>query len=84
MDSGLVLPTEIPWETVQGKNLEEALYWVFDAMGAQDLEWRIGGTGEGGPDGGRDLELKFTVPSPDAEIFTERWWVEAKRPYVLA
>jgi hypothetical protein len=78
MESDLVLPTEIPWETLQGKDLEEALYWLFDAMGAQDLEWRIGGSGEGGPDGGRDLELSFTVPSPDAEIFSQRWWVEAK------
>jgi hypothetical protein len=78
MAIALVLPTEIPWDTLKGKDLEEALYWLFDAMGAQDLEWRIGGSGDGATDGGRDLELKFTVPSPDAEIITERWWVEAK------
>lgn len=78
MEPALVLPTEIPWQALQRKELEEALYWLFDAMGANDLEWRVGGAADGAADGGRDLELNFTIPSPDADIIIERWWVEAK------
>jgi hypothetical protein len=74
----MALPSEIPWQNLRGKDLEEALYWLFDAMGAQNLEWRIGGASEGASDGGRDLEFTFAIPSPDGEIRTERWWVEVK------
>jgi hypothetical protein len=74
----MVLPSDIPWQNLQGRDLEEALYWLFDAMGAQNLEWRIGGAGDGASDGGRDLEFTFVIPCPDGEIRTERWWVEAK------
>jgi hypothetical protein len=78
VEQSLVLPSEIPWENLQGKDLEESLYWLFDSMGAHDLEWRIGGSGGGAADGGRDLELTFTIPTPDAEVINERWWIEAK------
>jgi hypothetical protein len=74
----LFLPTEIPWKDLKGKELEELLYWLFDAMGAKDLEWRIGGAESGTADQGRDLELSFYSASPDGELVKQRWWVEAK------
>jgi hypothetical protein len=74
----LFLPSEIPWGSLKGKDLEEGLYWLFDAMGAREMEWRLGGTGDGTSDGGRDLEVLFSFPSPDAEMITQRWWIEAK------
>lgn len=58
--------------------LEELLYWLFDSMGAKDLEWRIGGKGSGTADQGRDLELAFFTPSPDGTLTKQIWWVEAK------
>ena len=78
MSSRLVLPSEIPWDDIKGKDLEELLYWLFDSMGAKDLEWRIGGKGIGAPDQGRDLELSFYVSSPDGDLVKQRWWIEAK------
>lgn len=78
MSKALFLPTELPWERLKGKDLEELLYWLLDSMGAKDLEWRIGGTGQGTADGGRDLELSFYVSSPDGDLIKQRWWVEAK------
>jgi hypothetical protein len=39
----LIIPSKIPWDQIQGKDLEELLYWLLDEMGAKDLEWRIGG-----------------------------------------
>jgi len=78
MAEDLVLPSEIPWSEIKGADLEELLYWLFDSMGAKDLEWRRGGTGGGAPDQGRDLELAFFVPSPDGTLAKQTWWVEAK------
>ncbi|MEA3353075.1 MAG: restriction endonuclease [Campylobacterota bacterium] len=78
MDSELIIPTEIPWDIIKGKELEELLYWLFDEMGAKDIEWRIGGQGNGASDGGRDLELSFYVSSPDGELTKQKWWIEAK------
>ncbi|MCX5959857.1 MAG: restriction endonuclease [Cyanobacteria bacterium] len=74
----LILPSEIPWAEIKGSSLEELLYWLFDSMGAKDLEWRIGGKGAGTADQGRDLELCFFVPSPDGTLSKQAWWVEAK------
>lgn len=51
-----IIPSAIPFEHLKAKDLEECLFWLLDAMGAQNIEWRIGGTGGGAPDGGRDLE----------------------------
>ncbi len=78
MSDKLVLPSEIPWDDIKGKDLEELLYWLFDSMGAKDLEWRIGGKGLGASDLGRDLELSFYVSSPDGDLVKQRWWIEAK------
>jgi hypothetical protein len=78
MDDSFFLPTEIPWKDLKGKELEELLYWLFDAMGAKDLEWRIGGSNSGTADQGRDLELSFYSSTPDGELVKQRWWVEAK------
>jgi hypothetical protein len=63
---------------MKGSDLEELLYWLFDSMGAKDLEWRIGGKGSTAADQGRDLELAFFVPSPDGTLVKQYWWVEAK------
>lgn len=73
-----VLPASIPFETIKGHDLEECVYWLMDSMGAKDLEWRVGGSGGGSADGGRDLEARFFSPSPDGEMEAERWWIECK------
>jgi len=78
LDSELIIPTEIPWNIIKGKELEELLYWLFDEMGAKDIEWRIGGQGNGTSDGGRDLELSFYVSSANGELIKQKWWIEAK------
>lgn len=73
-----VLSASIPFSDLQARDLEECVYWLFDSLGARDLEWRTGGSGGGVADGGRDLEVTFYVPSPDGEMEEERWWVECK------
>lgn len=73
-----VLPASIPFEGLKGRDLEECVYWLFDAMGAKDLEWRTGGSGGGAADGGRDLEARFYTPGADNEIETQNWWIECK------
>lgn len=78
MNQELILPSEIPWHKIKGADLEELLYWLFDSMGAKELEWRIGGKGSGAADQGRDLELMFFTPSPDGTLTKQTWWVEAK------
>lgn len=78
MGHPLILPSEIPWADIKGSSLEELLYWLFDSMGAKELEWRIGGKGSGTSDQGRDLELVFFTPSPDGTLSKQTWWVEAK------
>ena len=57
MTADLVLPSEIPWLDLTGRDLEECLYWLLHGLGGRDLEWRLGGSGGGATDGGRDLEL---------------------------
>jgi hypothetical protein len=76
--SDLVIPSRIPWQQIKGKDLEEILYWLLDEMGAKDLEWRIGGSGGGAADQGRDIEAFFYMPGPDGEIIRQKWWIEAK------
>jgi hypothetical protein len=74
-----VLPASIPFAELKGKDLEECLYWLMDAMGAKDLEWRTGGTGGGAADGGRDLEAHFYTPAAaDDNIDPQVWWIECK------
>lgn len=73
-----VLPAEIPFSDLKRKDLEECVYWLLDAMGAKDLEWRIGGSGEGAADGGRDLEARFFTPGEDGELVSQKWWIECK------
>jgi hypothetical protein len=38
----------------------------------------VGGTGQGAPDQGRDLEATFYTSDPDGEPVRQRWWIEAK------
>jgi len=78
MKDDLVLPTQIPWKTLKGKDLEECLYWLIDSIGGKELEWRLGGEGDGAPDQGRDLEAIFHKDEPDGEISRQKWWIEAK------
>ncbi len=73
-----ILPAQIPFPDLKARDLEECVYWLLDAMGARDLEWRTGGSGGGAADGGRDLEATFYVPSPDGEMEPQRWWIECK------
>lgn len=73
-----VLPASIPFMDLKGKDLEECVYWLLDAMGAKDLEWRVGGTGGGAADGGRDLEALFFEVDDEGELKPQRWWVECK------
>lgn len=73
-----LLPSQIPFDELKGRALEECLFWLLDGMGARDIEWRIGGAGGGAADGGRDLEARFFVPGDDGQIETRRWWIECK------
>jgi len=73
-----VLPASIPFSELKGRDLEECIYWLFDALGAKDLEWRIGGSGGGTADGGRDLEAHFFAPTIDDEVEPKIWWIECK------
>lgn len=73
-----VLPAEIPFAELKRKDLEECVYWLLDAMGAKDLEWRTGGSGDGAADGGRDLEARFFTPGEDGELVSQKWWIECK------
>ena len=78
MKTRLVIPTAIPWERLKGRELEECLYWLVDAMGGKDLQWRLGGEGASATDQGRDLEAHFYGDTPDADLSREKWWIEAK------
>lgn len=73
-----LLPSEIPFDELKGHALEECLFWLLDGIGARDLTWRVGGTGAGAADGGRDLEARFHVPDAAGEIVPRQWWVECK------
>jgi hypothetical protein len=73
-----ILPADIPLAGPKARDLEQCVYWLLDAMGARDLEWRTGGAGGGAADGGRDLEATFYVPSPDGDMEPQRWWIECK------
>ncbi len=77
-DTPWVIPSEIRFDTLLGKDLEECVYWLLDAMGAQDLEWRVGGTGGGAADGGRDLAAAFYALTPAGDMDRKRWWFECK------
>jgi hypothetical protein len=74
----LVLQGKIPWENLKGAILEECIYWLLHSMGARDLQWRIGGAGQGAADGGRDLEATFYLSGPDGDLTPQKWWVDAK------
>lgn len=73
-----VLPAQIPFADLKREDLEECVYWLLDAMGARDLEWRKGGVGGGAADGGRDLEATFYEPDADGALSPITWWVECK------
>lgn len=73
-----VLPSQIPWERLRGKDLDECAYWLLDSMGARDLNWRAGGEGGGAADQGRDLECLFYRSGPENEFERQRWWIEVK------
>lgn len=73
-----VIPASIPFEDLKARDLEECVYWLLEAMGAQDIEWRVGGSGGGASDGGRDLEAKILVPSPDGDLSPKLYWFECK------
>jgi len=74
----LVVPSELPWPQPVGEPPEERVFWLCDAMGAKDLEWRAGSVSGTSPDGGRVVEATFHLPSPDGELRTERWWLQCK------
>ena len=73
-----LLPSEIPFDELKGHALEECLFWLLDGMGGRDIVWRLGGTGAGTADGGRDIEANFYVPDDKGQIVGRRWWVECK------
>lgn len=77
-DDPWILPSAIPFENWKSRDLEECIYWLMDSLGAKDLEWRVGGSGEGAADGGRDLEAWFYRPSIDGDMEGQRWWIECK------
>ena len=71
MEQELVVPTNIPWESLKQANLEECLFWLLDSLGAKDIEWRKGGVGMGASDQGRDIEATFYMPTPDGDLRAE-------------
>lgn len=77
-DPDWIIPASIPFEDLKAKDLEECVYWLLDAMGAQDIEWRVGSSGGGASDGGRDLEAKILMPSPDGDLSPKLFWFECK------
>lgn len=77
-DTPWILPSEISFAELKGKALEECMFWLLDGMGARDLEWRLGGMGNGAADGGRDLEARFVTPGPEGQVEAKRWWIECK------
>jgi len=77
-DPPWLLPAEIPFADLKARDLEECVYWLLDAQGAKELEWRLGGAGGGAADGGRDLEAIFYTPAPGDDLDRQRWWVECK------
>ncbi|CAL9571048.1 hypothetical protein SUDANB174_04796 [Streptomyces sp. enrichment culture] len=71
--------TKVLWKEVSGSQLEELLFGLLEAMGAQNLVWRAGSErGVTASDSGRDLEAVFDRPSPDGELDRQRWWIECK------
>jgi hypothetical protein len=78
MPPDLIVPSDIDWSLVKGRDLEECVYWILDALGAKGIDWRLGGTGGGAADGGRDLECTFHIPQPTGEVVSQIWWIEAK------
>jgi hypothetical protein len=77
-ESSWVVPASIPFDELKAKDLEECVYWLLDAMGAQDIEWRVGGVGGGAADGGRDIAAKILVPAEAGELAPQTWWFECK------
>lgn len=73
-----VLPASIPFADLKAKDLEECVYWLLDAMGLKDLEWRVGGTGGGAADGGRDLEANYYILGANGALEPQKWWIECK------
>ncbi len=69
-------PAEIPFADLKARDLEECVCWLLDALGAKDLEWRLGGARGGAADGGRDLEAVFYTPAPGDDMDRQSWWVE--------
>jgi hypothetical protein len=78
MADALVVPTNIPWGDLTGEALEELVFWLADALGAKDLQWRVGATTHHASDGGRDLEATFHTPTPDDDVVAEHWWIQCK------
>lgn len=77
-DPTWVVPASIPFDELKAKDLEECVYWLLDGMGAQDVEWRVGGSGGGTADGGRDIEAKILISAEDGELSPKIWWFECK------
>lgn len=77
-ETEFVIPSQIPWKHLKGRELEECLYWLIDSMGGKELEWRVGGKGAGTSDQGRDLECCFYMSSPEGDLSRQKWWFEAK------
>jgi len=77
-DSSFVIPTAIPFQHLRARELEECVYWLLDAMGAKELEWRVGSLDHPTSDQGRDIEAQFGLSSPDAEVVRQKWWIECK------
>lgn len=72
--------TKVLWNEVSDSQLEEVLYSLLEAMGANRLVWRSGtNSGINAADGGRDLEATFNQPTPDGELEQQKWWIECKR-----
>ena len=67
-----LLSTQIPFDELKGRALEECLFWLVDGIGAREIEWRIGGSGGGAADGGRGIKGRFLVPEAAGGVISPR------------
>jgi hypothetical protein len=73
------LARELPWDSISPVALEELIFALMVEMGAAEVEWRSPMGAINTPDGGRDVEAVFNIPTPDGDVERQEWWIDAKR-----
>ena len=65
---------DIDFDTLDGGEFEELCLDLLLKLGFHSPVWR-----RGGPDSGRDIEVRYTVTNPLVGSYDELWFVECKR-----